>query len=251
MKVYKDTKAFTLIELLVVIAIIALLMSILLPGLKRAKENGQRAVCMSNCKQLSVALELYLMENKDRYPGWVQFWTSVVGPCPANAKPWIDMLLKYIDDSVDVRDCPAYKGIEPPVGQQWRFIADYAYNCDGAGTGLGFGKAVDYPEERHRPPKRSDVTSPSARVVFTEIQPRMSNNCGPEYRAAYSYVGDYTTQRWHDWFGREWYVRDMGLVDQHGSGGNYSFADTHVEWLREPEASGNKALWIRKAKLTP
>jgi prepilin-type processing-associated H-X9-DG protein len=223
-------------------------MSILLPALKRAKENGQRAVCMSNSKQLSVALELYLMENKDRYPGWVQTWTNVVGPCPADAEPWIDMLLKYIDDSVDVRDCPAYKGIEPPVGDYWRFIADYAYNYDGAGTNLGFGHAADYSDER-RPPKRSDVTNPSARVVFTEVQPRMSNNCGPEYRACYSYVGDYDpSQMWTDWFGNRLSVREMGLVNQHGNGGNYSFADTHVEWLKEPEASGNKALWIRKAR---
>ena len=46
---------FTLIELLVVIAIIAVLMAILMPALNRAKEQGKRAACLSNLKQLALA----------------------------------------------------------------------------------------------------------------------------------------------------------------------------------------------------
>ena len=48
-------KAFTLIELLVVIAIIAILMALLMPTLNRAKEQGRRAACLSNLKQLQLA----------------------------------------------------------------------------------------------------------------------------------------------------------------------------------------------------
>jgi prepilin-type N-terminal cleavage/methylation domain-containing protein len=59
-------KAFTLIELLVVIAIIAILMAILMPALKRAREQGQRAACLSNLKQLALAWILYADENDDR-----------------------------------------------------------------------------------------------------------------------------------------------------------------------------------------
>jgi prepilin-type N-terminal cleavage/methylation domain-containing protein/prepilin-type processing-associated H-X9-DG protein len=56
---------FTLIELLVVVAIIAMLMAILLPSISRAKEQGRRAVCASNQRQLVVAALQYTMENQD------------------------------------------------------------------------------------------------------------------------------------------------------------------------------------------
>jgi prepilin-type N-terminal cleavage/methylation domain-containing protein/prepilin-type processing-associated H-X9-DG protein len=62
----KSKKAFTLIELLVVIAIIAILMAILFPALNRAREQGRRAVCLSNLKQLALAWIMYADENDDK-----------------------------------------------------------------------------------------------------------------------------------------------------------------------------------------
>lgn len=61
-------KAFTLIELLVVIAIIAILAAILFPVFAQAKAAAKKTQCISNCKQIGVALQIYLSDYDDKYP---------------------------------------------------------------------------------------------------------------------------------------------------------------------------------------
>jgi prepilin-type N-terminal cleavage/methylation domain-containing protein/prepilin-type processing-associated H-X9-DG protein len=90
--IVKRQRAFTLIELLVVIAIIAVLMAILMPALNRAREQGKRAMCIGNLRQLTLAWIMYADENdgkivngeggynRSREPAWVgQCWASDYG----------------------------------------------------------------------------------------------------------------------------------------------------------------------------
>ena len=62
----KRNNAFTLIELLVVVAIIALLMGILMPVLRKARDAGRQTVCLSNVRSLTIAWSMYSDENDNR-----------------------------------------------------------------------------------------------------------------------------------------------------------------------------------------
>ena len=96
-------RGFTLVELLVVVAIIALLVSILLPSLSKAKEQTRIVVCMVNLKGMSTAFNCYTTENDDWYPAGSPYggtqeyiWDSILQPyfqvhgllhCPSDRAP--------------------------------------------------------------------------------------------------------------------------------------------------------------------
>jgi prepilin-type N-terminal cleavage/methylation domain-containing protein/prepilin-type processing-associated H-X9-DG protein len=66
--VVRSRRGFTLVELLVVIGIIAVLVSILLPSLGRARESANQAKCLSNLRQLGVAFQMYANEANGKFP---------------------------------------------------------------------------------------------------------------------------------------------------------------------------------------
>jgi len=83
-KLQNSVAAFTLIELLVVIAIIAILAALLLPTLSRAKQEGQRAGCISNLKQILVTFEMYLDDHQNHFPDRRDLKASL----PGGYRPW-------------------------------------------------------------------------------------------------------------------------------------------------------------------
>ena len=106
-------RGFTLIELLVVIAIIAIVASLLLPALARAKGSGKRSVCLSNLRQIGVGFSMYNADAADRFPdrrdlklelGFMP-WTTWPPSDPRSG--WAAAALKRYVPDPGVWSCPA------------------------------------------------------------------------------------------------------------------------------------------------
>lgn len=100
----RSSLAFTLIELLVVIAIIAILASLLLPSLARAKDKAKDITCINNLKQLGVAIYMFVDENEGRLPNCEPLPSvpSTNPPLPSIASA----LSNYVGGAMKVFQCP-------------------------------------------------------------------------------------------------------------------------------------------------
>jgi prepilin-type N-terminal cleavage/methylation domain-containing protein/prepilin-type processing-associated H-X9-DG protein len=116
----RNAPAFTLVELLVVIGIIALLISILLPTLSKTRESGRKTACMSNLRQIAMAVLSYTQEHKGFLPGPCN--SGVADPAIVNATPTpftatemkqqlnnTDLVGPYLKDNRAIWLCPSHE----------------------------------------------------------------------------------------------------------------------------------------------
>ncbi len=162
-------KKFTLIELLVVIAIIAILASMLLPALSKARSSAQAIKCTNNLKQFGLTFAMYRGDWNGQYPfdvfgansGWTEYWLArlVLGSAylPYSAQPFANPLAAgaiWNCDSTQIAVCPSqgthvmrgpYRATDY-VTNHYMFCEPQPITRPSATMVLGDGKAVSVTE---------------------------------------------------------------------------------------------------------
>lgn len=219
-------KGFTLIELLIVIAIISLLAAILFPAFSRARESARRSSCLSNVRQIGMAIQQYTQDYDERV---VPFATSSNCPC------WPDKLFPYVNSAQIFSGCPS------KPSSQWvpnsKNGMSYAYNvlynsagtADGqettppSGTGSATGlliAAAPVPSETIILGDSSDqyiVFAAAKTNIVSELQYPVTHASGLLHIGR---DGTSTTNT------------NQHFVGRHFDGANFAFMDGHAKWMK-------------------
>ena len=176
-------RAFTLIELLVVVAIIAILAALLFPVFSQAKAAAKQVVSLSNVKQLSLGIQMYMSDNADRYPVGIgrrwdedeQVWRGF--------KPWFQRAGHYIRSN-DIREASGHpKPLIRRKGRVVRWGTHYGLN-----PSLGWGNRAIFASRLENP---AGLVMLSLGAVYREDLLSSPDNLDPKLwrRHAYWFPG--------------------------------------------------------------
>ncbi len=232
-------ESFTLMELLVVVAIIGVLASVLLPALSMAKAHARSTPCKNHLRQLGLALQMYVNENRGKYP----YYRGAADPAYNNVVGaestgfWWAKLLPYnpLNWTNPAYHCPGYKGAirgSMAVPGGWAHPeGSYAYNAKGVKAGtwiatndlmtLGLGGRMAYPSHPGLAGVASEatVTAPSEMFAIGESRWKEQGSQGTEGGHDYMFCGIFRVNRGFMAFDPK----------RHGRTYNQLFCDGHVQ----------------------
>jgi prepilin-type N-terminal cleavage/methylation domain-containing protein len=218
----QPSRGFTLIELLVVIAIIAILASMLLPVLEKAKAKGKRIACLSNMRQVGFALHMYETD----------FYGKLPNP---NENNTFDFNSQFAKDN-PLKLFRPYVGAKNPTDKTPVYICPTAVASTKAGYAPTAISSTDLIiSELVMNKGVSKLRSPARTVAMQEHYVLMS-------QIWYEPEGDDTTYtQWHTWTasnGSEWSGTPREHYNNlHQQGGNLIFSDGHAEYRLNKKTS--------------